>query len=245
MAIPETYPDEVRAGLQRMLDGFDANEPAPVAVLVYGSLPKGTYRPGQSEVNVVVILEDSSDRSLSAVREPLRAGWRSIRLRPYLLTREELPRLADVFPIKIADIVEHHDVLRGDDPFKGVVVERADMRLRMEQQLRHHLTRLRRHYIHAGDNDSELAKAVFGSASALGVELTALLRVCGESSGAGTLESVREPATEAFGMDSAMLDRLCAFRRGEEEKDMHGLFFGLVGLLERAVQVADELDVEQ
>ncbi len=245
MAIPESYPDEVRAGLQRMLDGFDAAEPAPVALLVYGSLAKGTYRPGQSEVNVAVILEDSSNRSLSAVREPLRAGWRSIKLRPYLLTRDELPRLADVFPIKIADLAEHHDVLRGDEPFKDVVVERADMRLRIEQQLRHHLTRLRRHYIHAGDNDSELAKVVFGSASALGVELTALLRVCGESSGAGTLESVRGPVTEAFGMDGEMLDRLCAFRRGEKEDDIPGLFFGLVELLERAVQIADELDVSQ
>ena len=244
MAIPETYPDDVRAALQRMLDGFEAADPAPVSVAVYGSLPKGTYRPGASQVHVVVILRDASDECLAAVRKPLHAAWSSMRMRPFLLTRDEITRLADVFPIKIADIVEHHrrDQRRGS-------VRRYRRRTgrhaaaNREQHLRNHLIRLRRHYIYTGDDEQELAKAVFGAVVALGVELTALLRVCGSNAGGGTLESVSEPASESFGLDRAMLDRLCAFRKGEKEDDMRGLFFGLIAILERAVQVADELDV--
>lgn len=243
MAIPDSYPEAVRTALQRMLDGFAAAEPAPVAVVVYGSLAKGTYRAGSSDVNLVVVLDEASDDTLTAIRDTLRAAWRAVRMRPFLVTRAEIPRLADAFPIKIADIVDHHDVLHGDDPFTGVTVERDHMRLRIEQELRNHLLRLRRHYVFAGDEDGELAKALFGSASSLGIEVTALLRVCGKSEGQGTLESVAEPAARHLDLDRTVFDRLIGFRKGEKQADIHGLFFAVVTLLEKAVKIADELEV--
>lgn len=248
MAISESYPAEVRAALQRMLDSVATITPLPACIAVFGSLAKGTYRAGSSEVNIAVVLADASEQALVAIREPLRTTWQSLRLRPYLVSVTELPRLADVFPIKIADIVDHHDVIYGDDLFAGMVVERAHLRLRIEQQLRNHLLRIRRHYIHGGDDDAEMTRAVFGSINALGIELTALLKVSGEGTGGegtngGTLESITEPAVAAFGLDRAILDRLSAFRQGKKEADMRSLFFGLMTILERVVQIADELDV--
>ena len=243
MAIPESYPDAVRAALQRLVDSVATIAPLPASMAVFGSLVKGTYRAGSSEVSLAVVLADDSEQALVAVRKPLHTASQSLRLRPFLLSLAELPRLADVFPIKIADIVDHHDLIFGDDPFADVVVERAHLRLRIEQLLRDHLLRIRRHYIHGGDDAAEMTRAVFGSISALEVELTALLKIAGEGGGSGTLASVIEPAVAAFGLDRAMLDRLEAFRKGGKESDMRGLFFGLVSVLQQAVQIADELDV--
>ncbi|GAB4515690.1 MAG: hypothetical protein Tsb0020_34330 [Haliangiales bacterium] len=242
MSIPNSYPEPVRVALQRLLDELQRVQSGLVGGAVYGSLARGDYHQGE-DIGVVLVFERLSSEVLTAVRGPLRAAWRAVRVRPFLVTRDELPRLADVFPVKIEDMVAHHALLFGEDPFVGIVVEAADLRLRVEQQLRNHVLRLRRHYIYAGDDAFELGKAVVGSAQTLGVELTALLRVCGHPAGAGTLASARAAASDALELDDDVLSRLQAVADGSPDDDMRGLFFGLIAVLERAVEVVDAVEV--
>lgn len=237
----DAYPEAPRAALSALLDAVAPLAPEPAALVVYGSLARGEHRAGESDVNLAVVLHDARPETLSALAAPLRAAFRRARVQPLILTRDELPRLTDVFPIKLADIVAAHDVLLGEDPFTGLVIEREHLRLRLEQQLRNHLLRLRRHAIFAGDDPRELGRALYASAGALGFELGTLLELSGAERPRG-LQAVLQAAAARFELDRATLDALARLRRGEGETDATPVFAGLLRVLEGAVEHADRLE---
>ena len=59
------------------------------------------------------------------------------------MTLEEWRRSADIFPMEYADILERNRVLHGAPPFEGIAVDRADLRLQLEQQVMGKLLQLR------------------------------------------------------------------------------------------------------
>src|SRR5438034_7525599 len=79
-------------------------------LIVYGGLARGRYRPGKSDVNVVVVLRDAGAAALAAIAPALRVGRRSANIVPLILTAGEVQPAALVFPTKFLDIKDHHIV---------------------------------------------------------------------------------------------------------------------------------------
>ncbi len=243
MSIPASYPQRVRAALETLLTELEPAAPEPSALLIYGSLAWGGYREGASDVNLAVVLTDASESTLSAIRAPLRAAWRAVGVAPLLIERGEIEHLGDVFPIKLSDIQAHHHVLAGDDPFTGVTIEPTHLRLRVEQELRNHLIRMRRRYVDVGDSQREPSRTLIHSASSLRIELRALLRLAGKPVDAPDLSSVNKAAVAAFSFDEHALERLRTFKHTGKDKDVRGLYFAIIDVLAQAVACADKLEV--
>lgn len=238
------YPPAVREALSRLLADLTELAPAPAALVVYGSLAKGTFREGESDVNLAVVLHEATPATLRALSAPLRAARRAVKASPMVLAKDEIARLADVFPIKVADMKAAHHVLVGEDPFVDVEIESEHLRLRVEQELRNHLLRLRRQAIFAGDDPRELSRAIYASVSSLGIELGALLEVAGAErpSEPGLLATMRAAAVR-FDLDGVTLDALCDVKEGAPLEDPRALFDGLLAVIGRAVAAADTMDV--
>ena len=119
-------PAGVVAAIGRLREELAGAAGANLAGLIlYGGLARGRYRPGRSDVNVIVLLHDATAASLAPLAPPLQAAWRAVRVEPMVLTPAEVRHAADAFPTKFLDIKEHHIVLAGDDPFVGLEVARA------------------------------------------------------------------------------------------------------------------------
>ncbi len=238
------YPPPVRDALARLVEALASLELVAVSLVVFGSLAKGTYRPGESDVNLAIVLDEATPRALRALTDCARAAQRAVRVSPFILERREIARLADVFPVKLADIARARHVLMGDDPFAAIAIDREHLRLRVEQALRNQLLRLRRQAVFAGDEPREIGRAIYGAASSLGVELGALLDVAGVERRAGlALGDVFRDAAAAFDLDRATLDALAEVMRGGAIADAPALLSGLLAVLARAVAVADSLEV--
>src|SRR5437660_1615736 len=69
-------------------------------LILYGGLARGRYRPGRSDVNVVVLLRDASAQALAVVAPPLRTARRSANVVPLILTPAEVLPAALAFPTK-------------------------------------------------------------------------------------------------------------------------------------------------
>ena len=245
MSIPSRYPDPPASVLAQLVADLEALKPEPHAVAVYGSLARDEYRPDDSDVNLAIVLESPSASVLSALRKPLQSVSDSVRIQPFVSGLSELGRLADVFPIMIDDIKHHHDLIMGEsDPFDDVTVERADLRLQVEHELRNHLLRLRRYYLFTGDDSSQLGRAVMSSSSSLTYELAALLHVVGRSPDDRNRQEVFAAAGEVFDLDQDALTRVRTFRPspGDAAEDLEELFFALLGVVEGAVNAVDQLD---
>jgi len=118
-------PVPVAAAVTRLREELQQAAGSNLAGLIlYGGLARGRYRPGKSDVNLVVLLREASATALAAIAPALRRAWRSASVEPFLLTPQEVRRCADVFAPKFLDIQDYHVVLAGENPFTDLQVPR-------------------------------------------------------------------------------------------------------------------------
>src|SRR5581483_2404326 len=108
-------PTDVSAALRRLSEELGRAAGGNLkGLLLYGGVARGRYRPGRSDINLVVLLADMSVAALQAIAPALRAAWRAARVEPILLKPEEVPATTAAFATKFLDIKEHHIVLAGE-----------------------------------------------------------------------------------------------------------------------------------
>ena len=121
--------------------------------------------------------EDEAAHSLALVERvtfedlancaPLVAGWRRRDLAvPLILSHDEFRRTLDVFPLEYGDIVAHHAVIYGRNPFAGIEVSPADLRRACEQQAKSHLIHLREGFLETDGHGPAIARLIAASAPA-------------------------------------------------------------------------------
>lgn len=242
MSIP-AIPDKIAAALEQLKnellrlggDNF-------AGLILYGGLARGRFRPGHSDVNVLVLLHDASPSVLAAVAPALRAARRSVGVDPMLLTPAEVPRAAEAFPTKFLDIKNHHRVLAGEDPLLGLEVSREEVRRRTVQALRNLLMRLRHDYVAATGEPAALARVLTALARPLALELESLLFLADVPLPEDDRSAVVFAAVAtAFGFPAAPLAQLAALRHGQAQDDLEALGQQVLGVLADAVRVAEEV----
>jgi hypothetical protein len=213
---PLAAPPDVQARLRQLCDELSRAPGAKLAaVVLYGGIARGRYRPGASDVNVLIVLADASVETLSAIAGPLRTAWRAARIEPMVLTTEKLQRVAAVFPTKILDIQERHGVLHGQNPLAGLTIDKQHLRLRTEQELRNLALRLRRRFFADYDEQGGLALALLRVARGLAVQLSMLLRLAGKPiPSEDRTADIFSAAASAFGLDVEALALLAKLRQG-------------------------------
>jgi hypothetical protein len=212
-------------------------------LILYGGLARGRFRPGRSDVNVIILLHDTSVSALEAIAPVLRAAWRGAGVEPMLLTPTEVRQAADTFATKFLDIQEHHLLLAGDDPFVGLEIEREHVRLRAEQELRNMLLRLRRRYVTVGNDPDALTNILGRVARPLAIELAALLRLAGKPVPAvDRTAALFEAAASAFDLDGNTLARLAVLREDSQPvPDAPALYQQVLAVVGRAADRAAQM----
>jgi hypothetical protein len=115
---------------------------------------------------------------------PLARDWKRHGLNvPLLLEREEFHRTLDVFPLEYGDIIAHHVVIAGADPFVGAQVSPADLRRAVELQAKSHLIHLREGFIESQGEPAAVSRLIAASAIPLRTLLQNIARLDGEATG--------------------------------------------------------------
>jgi len=149
------------------------------SAVLYGSLVRGEYAEGWSDVNLLLILESAAPEVLRALTSPF-AGWaRSHQPPPLVHTLAEWRRASDVFPVEITDIRGAYRVLRGEDPLADVQVERSELRVALERDLRGRLLRLRQGFVALAGDPGALAGLARDTAPSVLVLLRTALTLAG------------------------------------------------------------------
>jgi hypothetical protein len=237
-------PADVAAALDRLKDELARAAGQNLAGLIlYGGLARGRYRPGKSDVNVIVLLNDASATALAVIAPALRNAWRAAAVDPLLLTPAEVPRAAEAFPTKFLDIKNHHLVLTGLDPFIDLEVSRERIRLRAAQELHNLLLRLRRRYVAVRSDSTMLVRALTRAARPFALELEALLQLAGQDVAAEDRSAVVfEAAAAAFGLDREALARLAELRQNPRPAgDVTALYRDVLEAVAQAVAVSLEM----
>lgn len=106
------------------------------------------------------------------------ATWHRLGLAtPLILTHDEFRRTLDVFPLEYGDIITHHSVIVGSNPFAGLAVPEADLRRGCEQQAKSHLIHLREGFLETRGDPAAVGRMIAASAPAFRALLQNLERL--------------------------------------------------------------------
>jgi hypothetical protein len=118
------------------------------------------------------------------------ASWHEAGLAtPLLLRTEEFGRSLDAFPYEFGAILADHVVVSGENPFRGLRVERADLRRACEIQARSHLLHLREGYLETRGRSDALAELISRSLAPFAALLASVARLVADGA-SGSNEAV-------------------------------------------------------
>ena len=116
-------------------------------LVVYGSAAGGGFRAAHSDVNLAVVLEPLEFVHLQRIAQWW-TRWRRHRVAaPLVLSRVELERSRDVFPLELLDIRARHRTLAGAELFADLVLDAEAVRAECEREAKGKLLRLRALYL--------------------------------------------------------------------------------------------------
>ncbi|MFH1060762.1 MAG: hypothetical protein V1797_19040 [Pseudomonadota bacterium] len=168
---PEDITGQLVADLQAALGG------ELISVTLYGSAAAGRYRPGVSDLNLLVVAgQAAADRP--GLLAAFARKWAPARVAtPLVLTPAFLAGSRDTFPVELLAMAGARRVLSGPDPLAELAIDPAHLRLQLERELKAKLVTLRTRLIAAAGDDNALKRLTNEALPAFGALFQALARL--------------------------------------------------------------------
>ena len=212
-----------------------------VSVVLYGSAARGEYRTGASDLNLLVVLREISPAALRRGTEAARAWVAEGNPPPLMMSLDEWRGAADVFSIEIADMRDAHVLLAGTDPFAGVEIDPAHLRLQCERELKGAKIQLRERYLLFAGSPEELGELLVRSFGTFLVLFRTVLRLAGDTP-EGDAESVVRRVGDRVGFPPGPLLAVHRARSGGAALRPAADDPVVVGYLDAVARVADHVD---
>jgi hypothetical protein len=212
-----------------------------VSVVLYGSAARGEYRPGRSDLNVLVLLRALSPAGLRAAGDLAREWVAEGNSPPLLLSADEWRRSADVWAIEVTDIRDAHLVLLGADPFEGISVGAEDLRLQCERELKGKHIQLRERYLLSSGQPDELGELLVRSFSTFLVLFRTVLRLTG-TDGVRDAETVVRRVAQTVGFSPEPMLQIHRARAAGEKLRPAADSPLVVGYLDAVSRVVEHVD---
>ncbi|HID08473.1 MAG TPA: hypothetical protein EYP10_15155 [Armatimonadetes bacterium] len=243
----QTRTPEVDSAIRAQLEQF-VNELSAtcgenlLSVVVYGSALTPEFMLGRSDVNLLIVLERTDAVSLRRIEPVLKRYGRRLRLNVVLFTLDGLRRSADTFPIEIVQMSRRYAVLCGCNPLEGLTVQRTDLRMQLERELKTLIVQLRRNYAYEASRHKVVCEMMLRSFGTLLALLRTALELLGEEVPQST-DDVIDAIEQVLGFKVDVLKQIAQLRRGKlrlPKERVHELFSEYIALVEQLMQWVDE-----
>jgi hypothetical protein len=126
------------------------------SITITGSALTEDFMPDKSDVNSVFVLREM-DVNFLELLATLGKKYRKKKIAaPLIMTPEYIMKSLDVFPLEFLNIKLLHKTILGEDLFGNLVINRSDLRLQCERELKVRLIGLRQGYISCLGNSKML-----------------------------------------------------------------------------------------
>lgn len=144
-------PEEARPFLRTFLaEAAEIFGASLEAVILYGSAARGEYLPGRSNLNLLLLVAEHDVGRLQRYAKAHKRWSRERIVVPLFLTRAELEAMPALFPLECLDLVEHHLVLAGRDPFAALSPDLGRLSEQCEREILANLLRTRQRFVEGG-----------------------------------------------------------------------------------------------
>jgi len=234
--------DIVKSFAEKLIEELGENLQS---ITVVGSSLTEDFKPGQSDINTVLVLGRQTLGLLKSIT-PLAKTMRKKRISPPLLmTPSYIERSRDVFGVEFLDFQLTHRTVLGDDPFTSLTFNKKDVRLQCERELKAMLIRLRQGYIAAAANKKLVRDILISTAKGLVPLLRAMLWLKGIDRVAKSEPTISKAASEfTINMESLITAVKWQHQKGRlSELDMENVFESIYSTVEQLALFVDKLEI--
>jgi len=130
------------------------------SITITGSALTDDFDPVKSDVNSVFVLH-AMDLEFLEFLAPLGKTYGKKRIAsPLIMTPEYIQNSLDVFPMEFLNIRLLHETILGEDLFQNLVIDKSDLRLQCERELKVRLIGLRQGYL-SSSGDAKILTDLF------------------------------------------------------------------------------------
>ena len=221
---PSTWsgiPEEARHILRAYVADTKKNIGEDVsAIILYGSLARGDFLQGRSNINILIVFLNITLDIVSRCSK-LNRRWAKERiLAPLMFTRDELSQFANTFPLEFLDIRENNIVLVGQDPFPELFKGEPDLLHECKREIRGNILRVRQQFVESDGQPEGISALLPISLTALFPCLRGLYRLLGESAH-GTPDSILDRLSSILRVDDHALQEVWLMKRGQSTPGKH------------------------
>ncbi|MHC4074919.1 MAG: hypothetical protein ACYSRR_05075 [Planctomycetota bacterium] len=215
------------------------------SITVVGSSLTDDYRPGQSDINTVLVLTEKSLDSLNKLAAMAKKMKRKKIAAPLLMTTDYIERSRDVFGIELLDLQLNHKTVLGNDPFAELKFSKTDVRLQCERELKAALIRMRQGYIVSAANKRLVRDILISTVGGLVPLLRAVLwlKDIDRSKPAG---QVFKTAAEKLSVDVESLIKVTGWRHKKvrlKQGQITSAFESVYATVDKLAGLVDKLEV--
>ncbi len=198
------------------------------AVVLYGSAAGPEFKPGLSDLNLLVVVKPKGLERLAALAA-YQDNWRQKRVAaPLVVTQEEIDRSLDSFPLEFLDMKLRHRTIFGPDPLVDIDIDPAHLRLQCERARPATLCVRRARARPAGGREEDLRHTALASLKAFAAVFRGVLHLLGQETGRLSAPQVLAEGARQLGLaDAAVLEELWRLR--ETPKPPRGRVRQLLG----------------
>lgn len=213
-----------------------------LSVILYGSAASGEFINKRSNINLLVVLNNTGLDNLSRCSRTIsRRGFQM--LEPLFFTEGYIKSSLDVFPIEFLDMKENYVVLHGRDVLGELKIDLKNLRFQCEHELKSRLITIRNAYLRNRRDKHALSSLLFSSFTSVVHILRNLLRLKGKTPAYSKKELLRQVSTELY-IDVANLSKILEAKQKSFTpglKEIEPMLSGLTALLEEIITIVDGL----
>jgi predicted nucleotidyltransferase len=236
--LPQNISKTVDDFINRLKDTYRGNL---ISVILYGSAASGEFAGRYSNVNLLVVLTDTSLDNLNKVSNII-TRRKFQRVNPLFFTEDYIKSSSDVFPIEFLDMKENYIVLYGKDTLAGLEIDIINLRFQCEQELKAKLLNIKNIYLRIKDKQA-LENILFKSFTSFVHIMRNMVRLKGRNP-SYLKEGVLADIAREFNMDTTNFNKILEAKKKNLKlsvKETESLFFTMVTDLENIINIVDKL----
>ncbi len=211
------------------------------AVILYGSAVRDDYRPGQSDLNFLVLVKELAPEQLIAAGKYWKR-WRKQNISLPLFMRPEMITTAlDSYPLEFMAMKAAYKISFGSDPLAEIEFAREDVRLQCERELRGKILHLRAGLVDSEGKKDRMAALIRQSLPAMLAIFQGLLFLAGRKPGVWG-NDLLAVGRDAFDLDDALFHELLRIRMEKGTPDKDTLANQLVRYIKEVERLVDWVD---
>lgn len=222
------------------------------SVFVYGSQAVGESKSPASDLNLMVIIKDLKAEDLKLAHRfaiPFTKFKNSL---PVFMDKDEWFNSCDVYAIEYSDIKERNKIIYGEDLISELCVDKKDLRLQCEREVKNLLVRLRQTYLGRTADNRAIRELIKSGSKTFTVIFRTILRLSNEEAAASHKEVIKQFATKmencGIDFDSALFLKIIEFRENTclvnctiKNSELEGIIQTLIDTTNSVLKYVDKI----